>query len=82
MIKVLTHLKKSNFIFLFVKLFYYIIFIEEVKTTISKNMRFSTKFLYLMKQKMIKSPNPSVQILDYAISIGLEFGIMTKRAKV
>lgn len=43
-------------------------------------MRFSTKFLYLMKQKMIKSPNPSVQIL--AISIGLEFGIMTKRAKV
>lgn len=45
-------------------------------------MRFSTKFLYLMKQKMIKSPNPSVQILDYAISIGLEFGIMTKRAKV
>lgn len=45
-------------------------------------MRFSTKFLYLMKQKMIKSPNPSVQILDYVISIGLEFGIMTKRAKV
>lgn len=36
MIKVLTHLKKSNFIFLFVKLFYYIIFIEEVKTTICK----------------------------------------------
>lgn len=34
MIKVLIYLKKFNFIFFFVKLFYYIIFIEEVKIII------------------------------------------------